>query len=211
MATNPNREDTETYAPPANKPKSAGKSYRTVKEMISSENLSEPTSQQFDTLASETRITANLAKARSAAGLTQQQMADALKLTQSAVSKLEAGTDAELKLHELEEYARVTGFRFGLSFGKPLNHVEAINLHIQGIRDRLSALAKIAHQDDQMEKEIQATFGQFAVKILNILAMSQQDMPNKTGIKIEFMVAKKPQSGGTQYSAPCGEGQLAQI
>jgi len=45
-------------------------------------------------------------------------------------------------------------------FGRPPTHVEAVNTHALGICSHLEALAKIANQNEELEKEIQGFFGE---------------------------------------------------
>jgi hypothetical protein len=86
-----------------------------------------------------------------------------------------------------------------------MNHVEAIKAHALGMRERMLALAKIAQQDGQLEREVQAFFGEAFFNILTILATCQQQMPNKNEFefKIEIQsapnIAKQPQ---TESKAP---------
>ena len=81
------------------------------------------------TLSSGSRLTTALAVARTKAGITQTQMAEHLGCTQSAVSKLEAGTDGALTLSQILAYSKATKSSFGIHVGKTLNQAAAVTLH----------------------------------------------------------------------------------
>ncbi len=134
----------------------------------------------------------NLVELRAKAGLTQQQMAELLRKSQSAVSKLESSTDQELTLRELSEYAMATKSRFNLGFGKPMNHVESVNWHVQGIQEHLKALASMANEDEDMGPAIQSFFNDALLNILRIVGRCQQDMPNGNALQIRFRQVSLP-------------------
>jgi len=158
--------------------KPTGRRYGSVEDLLIGEEVSPAVRTKVAEYDRETRVIQNLVEMRQAAGLTQQQLADKLGKTQSAISKLESGTDLELTIRELAEYATATDQAFGLNFGKPLNHVEAVKLHAFGIREHLESLAKLAHKDAEIEQAIQGFFGEAFFNILIILGKCQQGMPN---------------------------------
>ena len=72
------------------------------------EGVSQEVQNRVKELENETRVVDYLVRLRQAAGITQEDMAKALGVTQSAISKLESGTDLELTLGEIRGYARAT-------------------------------------------------------------------------------------------------------
>jgi transcriptional regulator with XRE-family HTH domain len=161
--------------------KATGRRFDSVSALMSGEGTPEEVQAAVKELTAATKIVLQLAKLRHACGITQEQMADHLGVSQSAISKLESGRDEELTLGEVRGYARVTGNRIGMVFGKPLTHVEAVKAHAEGIRHHLHALAKLANQDNEMEKEIQAFFGEAFFNILTILSKCNDALPNAAG------------------------------
>jgi len=133
-----------------------------------------------------------LAALRVKAGLTQTQMGEKMDRTQSAISKLESGRDEELTLADIRDYSKVLNERIVLGFGPPMNHVEAIKTYALAMRERMMALAKIAQQDGQLEKEVQAFFGEAFFNILTILATCQQQMPNKNEFEFKIELQSSP-------------------
>ncbi len=171
-----------------------GRRYGSVKDLLQGENVSPDVQSKIEKLRKETALTEILAKLRVEAGLTQQQVAERFGMSQSAISKLESGRDEELTLGEIRKYAELTGQRIGLVLGKPLSHVEAVKVHAMGIKSHLTALAELAHKDEEMEQAIQGFFGEAFFNILEILSKCHQQMPNNSGIqlRVELIGSSEP-------------------
>ncbi|MEI7732236.1 MAG: helix-turn-helix domain-containing protein [Verrucomicrobiota bacterium] len=170
--------------------KATGRKYASVAELMRGEGVAKEVQDKVKALEEETHIVLQLAKLRQAAGITQEEMAKALGVTQSAISKLESGSDLDVTLREIKEYSRVTDQRIGLMFGKPLSHVEAVKCHALAIRQRLEKLAQIANRNDELEKEIQGFFGEAFFNILTILSECSEKLPSSsrdTGVRIEII------------------------
>jgi transcriptional regulator with XRE-family HTH domain len=170
--------------------KVTGRRYPTVDQLLRGENIPNEVSLGVRKLALETRFTRMLAALRVKSGLTQDQMGEKMDpvRSQSAISKLESGRDEELTIGDIRDYAKALNERIGLTFGPPMNHVEAIKAFALAMRERMLALAKLAHEDGQMETEIQAFFGEAFFNILTILATCQQQMPNTNKNDFEFKI-----------------------
>lgn len=180
--------------------KATGRKYGAVAELMRGEGVSQGVRDKARELENETRVVDYLARLRQAAGITQDDMAKALEVTQSAISKLEGGTDAELTLGEIRGYARVTEQRIGLMFGKPLTHVQSVKCHALAIKYNLECLAQIANRHDELEKDIQGFFGEAFFNILNILAECGDKLPGNgrdTGVRIEII-----RQGGARGALP---------
>ena len=181
-----------TAMTPTNEPKSpskpTGKRYASVADLMRGEDLSKEVVARVGELESETRITKQLACMRAAVGLTQAQMAERLEVTQGCISKWESGQDEELTIRVLRMYCQTTGKRIGLIMGKPMKHVEAVKAFAMGLRDRLKALAAMAHSDGEMERSIQAFFGEAFFNLLDIFENCQRDMPDCEDFEIRLDV-----------------------
>jgi transcriptional regulator with XRE-family HTH domain len=179
------------------KPQLTGRRYKGVNELVRRDSIRAEVRDEFFALKKATRLVERLATARQRAGITQKQMAERLGVTQSAISKLEAGRDSDLTVRHIIHYAKATGERIGVWFGKPLNHVESVKHHALAIREDLSALAKLAHRDQELETAIQAFFGEAFFNMLTILAECQVKMPNAEEIEVSVVItesAKPPQT-----------------
>ena len=69
----------------------------------------------YDELESEFDLARSLIEARTDAGLTQAQLAERMKTTQSVVARIESGR-AHPSIRTLENFARGTGTRLRISF-----------------------------------------------------------------------------------------------
>ena len=168
-------------------PKATERSYASVDALMRGEGVPEEVQAKVKQLRSETRLVHQLALLRQKAGITQEAMASRLGVTQSAVSKLESGRDEDLRLGDIREYSRATEERLAVVFGKPLTHVEAVKLHAEGIRQHLSALADLAHGDQDLDRAIQGFFGEAFFNILHILSKCSDKLPkNGSGCDIEL-------------------------
>ena len=177
--------------------KPTGRKYGSVADLMRGEGVSQEVQERVKELENETRVALQLAKLRQAAGITQEEMAKNLGVTQSAVSKLEGGIDADITLGEIKGYARAMEQRIGVMFGKPLNHVESVKCHALAIRHHLEGLAKIADRDEEMQTHIQAFFGEAFFNILTILAECGEKLPgNGRDFEIRIEMVKQEPSRG---------------
>lgn len=172
--------------------KLTGKKYASVDALIKEGGVSQEVRNKVAAMESETMIALQLAKLRQRAGMTQEDMAKHFGVTQGAISKLESGQDDEITLREIREYARATGQRISVMFGKPFSHVEAVKLHAYGIKNRLELLAAIANQNDdhQIKQEIKGFFGEAFFNILEILSACNNMLPaqsNDFEVKMEVI------------------------
>ncbi|HOC55372.1 MAG TPA: helix-turn-helix domain-containing protein [Verrucomicrobiota bacterium] len=186
--------------------KGTGRKYGSVAELMRGDGVSQEVQNRVKELENETRVVDYLVRLRQAAEITQEDMAKALGVTQSAISKLESGTDPELTLGEIRGYARATEQRIGLMFGQPLTHVESVKCHALAIRHHLERLAHIANRHDELEKDIQGFFGEAFFNILTILAECGDKLPGNgrdVGVRIEIIKAggakalPKPRAGAS--------------
>jgi transcriptional regulator with XRE-family HTH domain len=162
-----------------------GKRYSSVKELLEQEETSPAVVEQFSQLQSQTEVVRFLVDLRKEIGLTQTQMAEKLKVTQSAISKLESSNDDSITLLDIFKYCDVAQQRVTISFGKPMNHVEAVKYHAFAIKSHLSALAEMEGQGGDTEQSIQAFFGEAFFNILSILSKCHNEMPARSQVKIK--------------------------
>jgi transcriptional regulator with XRE-family HTH domain len=177
--------NTEIEKSPA---KPTGRKYATVEALLGGEGVSQAVREKYMECTAETVVALQLSKLRLSAGITQEEMSKHLGVTQGTISKLEAGPDKDITLHEIKEYARVTDQRIGVTFGKRLTHTEAIKLHARGLKDRLDALAEIANQNDELQKEIKGFFGEAFFNLFNILASCSEKFPTGDDDDVEIRI-----------------------
>lgn len=174
--------------------KATGRKYTSVADLMRGEGVPREVQKKVKELECETRVADHLARLRQAAGITQEEMAKILGVTQSAISKLESAKDVDLTLGEIRGYARATDQRIGLAFGKPLTHVQSVKCHAMAMKQDLEELAQIANRHDELEKDIQGFFGEAFFNILTILAECSEKLPGSgkdVGIRIEVIKASE--------------------
>jgi transcriptional regulator with XRE-family HTH domain len=172
--------------------KPTGRRFGSVAELMRVEGVSNEVQEKYREIADSTRVVMQLAMLRQKAGLTQEDMAQHLGVSQSAISKLESGSDDSLTLGEIKGYAQATGERFGVMFGKPYTHVEAIKGHALSMKHHLTQLTQLARKGEELEKEIQGFFGEAFFNVLSILAECQNDMPNPEKIEVRMEILGAP-------------------
>ena len=187
----------------------SGRKYGSVDEFMASEGMPQEIRDKVANLRNATKVALQLALLRQSAGFTQEQMAERMGITQSAISKLEAGTDDELTLAEIAEYARATGERIYIAFGKRVNHVESVKLHAFAIKQHLEALAKLANQHEEMQLQIQAFFGDAFFNILNILSACAEQLPSGPDFDVTVEISKRIPSKGMVQSTMRNEAVAA--
>jgi len=86
--------------------------------------------------------------------LSQKDIADKMKCTQSRISKLESGTDDNLRLGDLASYGKAMGFNLEITF-TPENWTitDEIKYHAISIKSLLDQLAEQAKKDHSIAKE----------------------------------------------------------
>src|SRR4051794_35440051 len=100
--------NTTTIERKATTPKRTGKRFGSVAQMLKARAVAAEVQESFREMANDTSITRHLACMRSFAGLTQEQMAERLGVTQGCISKWESGLDEELTVKVLADYTRAT-------------------------------------------------------------------------------------------------------
>jgi transcriptional regulator with XRE-family HTH domain len=158
--------------------------YKSVTSMLQQDGANDDMIRDVTALFRESRITRQLVALRTAAGLTQDQLAEKMGCSQGCISKKESGLDSELDIETLRAYSLHTGKHICINIGKPMNHVERIKMHAFGIRDSMRDLAKLAHKDEQLEQSIQAFFGEAMLNIVSLLAECQNEMPHPEDIEV---------------------------
>lgn len=174
--------------------KPTGRRFKSVDDLMAGLDMPSEIVDETKKNTGARQLTLKLALMRAKSGVTQANMAKRLGCTQGAISKLENGLDDDVTVKHLRAYAEVTKMNLGFAVGRAPNHVEAIKQHALGMRGHMKALAKLAHNDAEIERGIQVFFGEALFNILGILSECQQDMPNGNEIqlRLEVMDSAKP-------------------
>lgn len=162
--------------------------YSSLSEFMTGESIPGEVQEKVADIRKATKLVSTLTGIRLRAGLTQEQMGEKLGLSQSAISKLESGRDEDLTIGTIETYAKAMNERIGVLVGRPMNHVEGVKAHAFAMKAHLLALAKLAHQDEELEREIQAFFGEAFFNVLTILSRCQEQMPHADAVEVRVQL-----------------------
>lgn len=171
--------------------KVTGKRYSSVEELMKGEGVSSEVKKRVADNKKKSQISMRLTEMRLAAGLTQGQMAKRIGRSQSCISKWESESDDELTLKTIAEYCRVLDQKVGIVFGKQMGHVERVKMHALELRESLMALAQMAEGDEDIEKGIQAFFGEAFFNLLDIFSHCQNQLPNGGEFEIRMEIQEK--------------------
>jgi transcriptional regulator with XRE-family HTH domain len=152
------------------------KRYSDVRGMVRGLSEEPGFAEAFEKRLSERKLVRTLFALRNAKGFSQKDVADKLRCTQSRISKLEQGTDNDLRLGDLVAYADAIGLdvRIGLA-KKGRTAVEQVKDHAFAIRRLLDHLAGLAATDHLIARGVSNFFGEAAFNLIGML----QDCANK--------------------------------
>jgi transcriptional regulator with XRE-family HTH domain len=115
---------------------------------------------------------------RIANGTSQSEIAKELGCSQSRVSKLENGFDAELTFGDVEAYARALGWSVHLQFTKPNEtSLDRIKRFAFYIHHELQRMAELANQDQDIAKGVAQTFGEVLFNQVRLLQLAAEKLP----------------------------------
>ena len=133
----------------------------------------------------KTRLVRCLISMRAKAGLTQSEVAQKMKCSQSRVSKIEHGLDDDISIGELDAYTKAVGFRFELSFTNTSgNAAGLIKHHIITANALLQRIIKLAENDKEMLTGADAFSIEMLVNFCRLLDDTTRNLPNSSLQKI---------------------------
>jgi transcriptional regulator with XRE-family HTH domain len=143
--------------------------------------------EELEQVLNERQVLKSLIGKRIAKGVSQGDIAERLGCSQSRVSKLERGTDSDLKLDELAAYGAATGQEFeiiGHRVGsRPVDRVKAYALCIHR---ELQNLASLAKEDDGIAEGVTGFFGETFFNLVNLLNDAARTLPERPLISIQL-------------------------
>lgn len=154
------------------------KRFSNVSEMINS--ISDDTSfkQEFEDRLRSRQIVKSLIAMRVGGDISQSDVAKELGCTQSRVSKIENGYDGELRLRDLEAYAKVLGRDVQLLFSdRGMGLADQVKWHALGMRNALLRLVKLAHKDDEIVQGVARLHVEAFVNIMKFLQDTSSKLP----------------------------------
>jgi transcriptional regulator with XRE-family HTH domain len=168
---------TATTPSPATQPKR----FASVRDLVKATAANDDQIREFDRRIRGAVIVNALIRTRSAAGMTQADVAEKMTCTQSAVSKLEHAADAELTLQHIASYLNATGGRLNLGIGKQPNRVERIKELAICLKSELESLADLSSgsDDPSIRQSINGFFGEAWFNLFKILCDTTSRLPKE--------------------------------
>lgn len=127
---------------------------------------------ELEALERKSIVTDTLVQIRKQANMTQAQLAEKMGVTQSAISKIESGSDESLKLAEIKAYASATDSKIVLQCGTPLTHVEHIKHHVIALKHHLKRLCELSKVDGEIEKGVNTFLSETIYNLLPVFGMA---------------------------------------
>ena len=144
--------------------KATGKKYATLTDLVHQTTGKDEKEfvQAFDERTEKRQVIRTLMALRASKGLSQKDIAAAMGHSQSKISKLESGTDEDLRLGELAEYLESLGYSARIVVAKPKNSIaDEIKYHWHCLGKLLDRLLDLAHKDARIAVGI----GKFANEV----------------------------------------------
>jgi len=156
------------------------KKFQSVRELLTANQSAPETVQEFDNLLKGTVVVRTLIAKRNKAGLTQKQVAEAMGVSQSAISKFEKSNDSDLTLGEIIRYSEAVEAPISIQIGPPMTLVQSVKSHAFAMKDDLEKLATLAcdnEEDSEFGRKVAGFFGEAGFKIFGILLDAFEKLP----------------------------------
>jgi len=142
---------------------------------------------------SSRQVVRALSAMRSARNVSQAEIASQLKCSQSKVSKIENGVDADLSVGELEAYARALDCDVVLTFQKRHStSADRVKQHAFAIKRELDDLARIAGDDSTLRKGVASFFVEAFFNIVRMISESAKSLPATSDDSPHVRVSMEP-------------------
>ncbi len=168
------------------------KQYTNVSELVRDLSEDRAFAEDFDRHVSRRRIVKYLFALRTTRGMSQKDIAERLRCTQSRISKLENGDDDDLRLGDLCGYLDALELSMHLVVS-PKNDT-AVNLvkhHAFSIKEIMDHLTNLAQGDEKIAKGVANFLGEAFFNLVNMLGGSARRLPkrkdDKPYIEIQLM------------------------
>ncbi|MGR3220940.1 MAG: helix-turn-helix domain-containing protein [Candidatus Anammoxibacter sp.] len=137
---------------------------------------------------------------RCSQGLTQKQLADKMKCTQSRISKIEHSYNKDLTVKDLLEYADALNFQLNIGYReKNLRLTDLIKHHAFKLKQHLDTLAGLGGKDKQLLSAILGFFKEVHYNINNYIldSASKLEIPKTQEERIHVSLPEEYMAGDT--------------
>lgn len=166
------------------------KQYKSVSDFVRGLSDDEEFNKELEERISERMVVKTLHAMRTAKGVSQAEIAEELDCSQSRVSKIENGFDGDLKVSELEAYAKALDLDVHLSFvERGATGMDLVKHHAFCIQSQLIRMAELAAEDNAIAEGVAMSFAETLFNQVNLLRLAAERLPptpdNEHYIKID--------------------------
>jgi len=188
------------------------KQYTDVEELVR-DTAGKEFAERFAQYADERKLVTQLVAIRGATGLSQKEVADRMKCSQSRVSKLEGSVDREIRFGDIIDYAKANGFSVTLILAEtPSSLVAQIRYYALQIKRLLDRLIGLVRDDADMAKgaakfcgEIVYNVARFAQQAAQKLPVQAEDGTPAVTIEVDTQFARENTDSPAASTADCAE------
>jgi transcriptional regulator with XRE-family HTH domain len=127
---------------------------------------------------SDRQVIKHLLILRAAYGMSQEDIARALNCSQSRISKLENGADADLGFADLVRYVNALGCHAQIViFRKGTKLVDQVKFHFLQTREIMERLVRLSKTDPEIAKGVAKFFGEAGFNFLKMICDKAQKLP----------------------------------
>jgi transcriptional regulator with XRE-family HTH domain len=124
------------------------------------------------------QVIKHLLMLRAAYGMSQEDIAKALNCSQSRISKLENGVDADLGFGDLVRYVSALGCHAQIViFRKGTKLVDQVKFHFLQTREIMERLVRLSKTDPEIAKGVAKFFGEAGFNFLKMICDKAQKLP----------------------------------
>lgn len=154
--------------------------YSSVSDMVKSVSDDAQFAEAFDARVSGRQLIKQLFALRCAKGMSQGDIAERMKCSQSRISKLESSNDGDLRLEDLEQYTSALGLVPILSLASRGRTIaDEVKDHALVIKRLMEQMVKLAHGDEVIAKAVAEFHGEAFFNLINILQQSAAKLPKR--------------------------------
>jgi transcriptional regulator with XRE-family HTH domain len=135
----------------------------------------------FDKRLADRQLIKTLLVMRARCGLSQEEIADKLNCTQSRISKLESGKDADMRIGDIMSYAEATGHDIQVVFlpKDSLPLATMVKYHFFETKKSMEKLVGLATTDEVIGKGVAGFFGEACLNFICMLVEKVKALPRR--------------------------------
>jgi predicted XRE-type DNA-binding protein len=157
---------------------SKNKRYHEVSQMVRETSESQDFSEAFDKRLARRQLIKSLLLLRASQGLSQEDIANKIKCSQSRVSKLEASEDCDLRIGDVLNYGSALGLQMQVvCFKKGMVVADQVKYHFFQMKELMEKMVTLANDDPVIAKGVARFFTEASVNLFAMLVDSATSLP----------------------------------